>query len=250
MRGAVSLPDISAGPHHGTSFRKAAGAVAAPTPPLPVTGACPSAPTPPAPKAKAQAPRQPRSSSEAWGPVEPYVPLKERCAKSSNVFKRYGYLDTRRRPAEDVVREMRRPIDTCGGPMHAGPWHKSVARMRGAEAMRRGHVDSRPVPSWNFRYGSAGSYDGSCFSTPALPPLPRVHGGARDQPPDGGGQQQSTRRSSSDTDVDGRSRRRRPAPGNGAMNVDVAAADGDGCVCGESTQAPLVTSATMAAAAA
>lgn len=81
-----------------------------------------------------------------------YVPLSKRCNIVANV---YGWADSKssRKPLEQVLRQMRKPTEEQEG-LQKGPWLASIERVRAAESRRRGGVDMRPVPSWNFRYGS------------------------------------------------------------------------------------------------
>ncbi|CAE7370890.1 unnamed protein product, partial [Symbiodinium sp. CCMP2456] len=75
-----------------------------------------------------------------------------------NMSKRYdvsmgilGRETSKPRPAlQAVLRSMRRPIHEIHG-LDTAHWLASVERARSAERRRRGGVDKRPVPSWNFR---------------------------------------------------------------------------------------------------
>lgn len=51
-----------------------------------------------------------------------------------------------------ILKSMRRPIHEIHG-LDAGHWYAAVERARSAERRRRGGIDKRPVPSWNFRGG-------------------------------------------------------------------------------------------------
>lgn len=51
-----------------------------------------------------------------------------------------------------ILKSMRRPIHEIHG-LDAEHWYAAVDRARSAERRRRGGVDKRPVPSWNFRGG-------------------------------------------------------------------------------------------------
>lgn len=88
-------------------------------------------------------------------PDSGYVPLLKRCDIAANVFKRFGWADSKptKKPLEQVLRQMRKPSEEQDG-LQKAPWLASVERLRGAEQRRRGGVDDRPVPSWNFRYGA------------------------------------------------------------------------------------------------
>merc|ERR1712118_480820 len=59
-----------------------------------------------------------------------------------------------------VLHKMQRPAKQCDG-LNAGPWQASVERMREAEARKHVGIDSRPVPSWNFRFNGKGALDGA-----------------------------------------------------------------------------------------
>lgn len=98
-----------------------------------------------------------------------YVPLSKRCDITADVFKRYGYAEAHKKPAlQEVLKEMRRPTEDCTG-LQKGPWMASVERLRNAQNRKSGGLDTRPVPSWNFRFGAGISSD------PApLPPPPPV----------------------------------------------------------------------------
>jgi len=80
------------------------------------------------------------------------MPLAKRYEVSADILSRES---SKHRPQlQAVLRSMRKPIDMLEG-IDAPSWHASVARARNAEQRRRGGVDDRPLPSWNFRAGVA-----------------------------------------------------------------------------------------------
>ncbi|CAE7159138.1 unnamed protein product, partial [Symbiodinium pilosum] len=84
------------------------------------------------------------------GPGPSEQPMSKRYDVSIGIL---GKETSKPRPAlQAVLRSMRRPIHEIHG-LDTAHWLASVERARSAERRRRGGVDKRPVPSWNFRGG-------------------------------------------------------------------------------------------------
>lgn len=90
---------------------------------------------------------------------EPAPSLLERCDRSDDVFRRFGWAGSKKRTAGVVLQKMQRPTKKCSG-LNVDVWQAGVERLRAAEAHRKGSLDARPVPSWNFRYGGKGKLGG------------------------------------------------------------------------------------------
>lgn len=146
--------------------------------PAPATlrGSCslpelPAAAAPAAQSGGAKASRQgpgPGGGRTAEAAVPGPRPLRERVqGEAAEVFRRFGWVELQKPSPEAVLRCMRRPVDSCG--VNTEAWQDTVSRMKAASG--RGAVDPRPVPSWNFRYGSLGGVKGT-FGLPP-PPAPR-----------------------------------------------------------------------------
>ncbi|CAJ1369034.1 unnamed protein product, partial [Effrenium voratum] len=86
------------------------------------------------------------------GPAGPrnVMPMSRRYDVSAEILSRE--VGKPRPGLQAVLRSMRRPIHEVHG-LDAEHWYAAVERARSAERRRRGGVDKRPVPSWNFRGG-------------------------------------------------------------------------------------------------
>lgn len=116
-------------------------------PPLPCGSVhrCRGAPPPPPPQHAATF----RGRANREDLLRPVPSLLERCGRSEDLFRKFGWAGSKKPPVGVVLKKMQKPL---GARQQA-----DVAKLRAAEVHRRGGFDARPVPSWNFRFNGNGA---------------------------------------------------------------------------------------------
>jgi len=92
------------------------------------------------------------STSSSSKPGCGYDPLAKRFDVAVDVL---GRVTSKQRPGlESILKSMRKPAASVHG-VNAEHWNANAERLRNAQVMREEGIDTRPLPSWNFRAGIA-----------------------------------------------------------------------------------------------